>query len=49
MAEPEIVATHAVLGPEMADDGLDGGPAAQFALDLWRHASLLAGDEDPEL
>ena len=47
--EPEIVAAHAVLGLEMADDGLDGGPAAQFALDRGRHASLLAGDEDPEL
>ena len=31
----EIVAAHAVLGFEMADDGLDGGPAAQFALDRW--------------
>lgn len=31
------------------DDGFDGGPAAQFALDLGRHPSLLAGDEDPEL
>jgi len=28
--EPEIVTAHAVLGFEMADDGLDGGPAAQF-------------------
>jgi hypothetical protein len=26
--EPEIVAGHAMLGFEMADDGLDGGPAA---------------------
>jgi hypothetical protein len=26
-----------VLGFEMADDGLDGGPAAYFALDLARH------------
>ena len=49
LAEPEIVAAHAVLGLEMADDGLDGGPAAQFALDPGCHASLLAGDEDPEL
>jgi hypothetical protein len=47
--EPEIVAAHAVLGLEMADDGLDGGPAAQFALDLRRYPSLLAGDKDPEL
>ncbi len=33
----------------MADDGLDGGPAAQFALDAGCHSSLLAGEEDPEL
>src|SRR6266576_4094356 len=49
VSEAEIVAAHAVLGFEMADDGLDGGPAAQFALDLRRYASLLAGEEDPEL
>src|SRR5436189_1937006 len=47
--EPEIVAAHAVLGFEMADDGLHGGPAVQFALDLWRPPSFLAGEEDPEL
>src|SRR3981081_1499310 len=47
--EPEIVAAHAMLGFEMADDGLDSGPAAQFALDPGRHPSLLAGEEDPEL
>src|ERR1700682_6742014 len=46
---PEIVAVHSVLGLEVADDGLDGGPAAQFALDPGRHPSLLAGHEDPEL
>ena len=45
----EIVAAHAVLGFEMADDGLDGGSTAQFALDPGCHPSLLAGDEDPEL
>lgn len=28
LAEPEIIAAHAVLGLEMADDGFDGGPAA---------------------
>lgn len=49
LAEPEIIAAHAVLGLEMADDGFDGGPAAQFALDVGRHPSLLAGDEDPDL
>lgn len=47
--EPKIVAAHAVFGLEMADDGLDGGPAAQFALDLRRDPSLLVGDKDPEL
>jgi hypothetical protein len=47
--EPGIIAAHAVLGFEMADDGLDGRPAAQFTFDLGRHPSLLAGDEDPEL
>ena len=41
VSEPEIIAAHAVLGFEMADDGLDGGPAAQFALDLRCHPSLL--------
>ena len=46
---PEIVAAHAVLGFEMADDRLDGGPAAQLAFDLGCHAPFLAGDEDPEL
>jgi hypothetical protein len=46
---PEIVAAHAVLGFQMTDHGFDGGPAAQLALDPRRHASLLAGDEDPEL
>jgi hypothetical protein len=34
-----------VLGFEMADDGLPGGPAAEFALDPGRHPSLLAGGE----
>jgi hypothetical protein len=38
-----------MLGPEMADDRLDGGPAAQFTLDGGRYPSLLAGEEDPEL
>jgi hypothetical protein len=33
----------------MADHGFDGRPAAQFAVDLGRDASLLTGDEDPEL
>ena len=38
-----------MLGFEMADHGLDGGPAAQLAFDPARHPTLLAGDEDPEL
>ena len=47
LAEPEIIAAHAVLGLEMADDGFDGGPAAQFALDLGRHPSLRKRVGDP--
>jgi hypothetical protein len=46
---PEVVAAHSVFGFEMADDRLDGGPAAQLAFDLGCHAPFLAGDEDPEL
>lgn len=38
-----------MLGLEMADDGLDGGPAAEFTLDRRRYPSLLAGEEDSEL
>ena len=45
----EMVAAHAVLGLEMADDGLDGGAAPGLALDLRRHAPLLARGVDPEL
>ena len=45
----EVVAAHAVLGLEMADDGLDGGAAPDLALDLRRHAPLLARGVDPEL
>jgi hypothetical protein len=48
LTEPGILAAHAVLGFEMADDGLDGGPA-QFALDLRFHPSPLPRDEDTEL
>ena len=47
--EPEIVSAHAMLGLEMADHGFDRGPAAKLALDLGRHPTLLAGDEDLEL
>ena len=34
------------FGLHVADHGLDGGAAAQFALDGAEHAALLAGDED---
>src|SRR5882724_4418681 len=37
--EPEIVAAHAMLGLEMADDRLDGGPAAEFILRIGGHVS----------
>ena len=47
--EPEIVSAHAMLGFEVADDGFDGGPAAQLTLVLRRHASLLPREKDPEL
>jgi hypothetical protein len=33
----------------MSDHGLNSGPPSHFPFDLWRHAALLAGDEDPEL
>jgi len=38
--EPEIVAAHAVLGLEVADDGLDGRSPSHLALDLRRHAPV---------
>jgi hypothetical protein len=34
------------FGLQVSDDGLDGGAAAQFALDGTEDAALLAGDED---
>src|SRR5260370_35552855 len=49
LAVAQIVTAHAVLGFEMADDGLDSGPSAHLTLDLRRDAQLLAGAEDPEL
>ena len=33
-AVSEIIAAHAVLGLEMADDRLDGGPPLELAFDL---------------
>ena len=38
----KIIAAHAVLGLEMADDWLDGGAAPQLAFDLRRDPALLA-------
>ena len=34
------------FGLQVSDDGLDGGAAAQLALDGTEDAALLAGDED---
>jgi len=42
----EIAAAEMTLGFHMADHGLDGGAAAQLALDGAVHATLLPGDED---
>jgi hypothetical protein len=39
----EVIAAHAVVFFEVADDGLDGGPSFEFTLDLRRDAALLAG------
>ena len=45
----EVIATHAVMFFEMADDGLDGGPPFELALDLRCDAALLAARVDLEL
>ena len=45
----EVIAAHAVLGLEMADDGLDGGASLHLAADGGGDAADLAGDPDPEL
>ena len=37
------------LGLQMTDDGLDGGPPFEYALDLRREAALLAARADLEL
>ena len=49
MAAGEIVAVHAVLVLEMADDGLDGGAASHLTFDLRGDAALLLGGVDFEL
>ena len=43
----EIAAAKMALSLHMADYGLDGGTAAQLALDGAENAALLSGDEDP--
>jgi hypothetical protein len=45
----EVIAAHAVMFFEMADDGLNGGTPFELALDLRRDAALLAGRVDLEL
>ena len=45
----EVVAVHAVLGLEVADDRLDGGAAPHLAADILGDPAHLAGDPDPEL
>jgi hypothetical protein len=42
----EVAATEVPIGLHVADGGLDGGTAPQFAFDAAEHAALLAGDED---
>jgi len=49
VAALEIVPVHAVLGLDVADDGLDGGAALHLAADGGGDAADLAGDPDPEL
>jgi hypothetical protein len=38
----KVIAAHAVMFLEMADDGLNGGTPFELALDLRRDAALLA-------
>ena len=45
----EVIAAHAVMFLEMADDGLNGGPPFELALDLRRQAALLAARVHLEL
>jgi len=45
----KMISAHAVVFLEVADDGLDGGPQFEFALDLRRDAALLAARVDLEL
>ena len=41
------VAAQVAVGLAMADDGLDGGAAPEFAFDLTMDAAFLARFEDP--
>jgi hypothetical protein len=45
----EVIAAHAVVFLEVADDRLDGRASFELALDLRRDAALLAGGVDLEL
>ena len=42
----EVAAPEVAFGLQVSDDGLDGGAAAQLALDDTEDAALLARDED---
>ena len=42
----KVIAAHAVMLLEMADDGLNGGTPFELALDLRRDAALLAAGVD---
>ena len=42
----EVAATKVAVGLHVADGGLNGGTAPQFAFDAAEHAALLAGDKD---
>jgi transposase len=44
----KVIAAHAVVFLEVADDGFDGGTPCEFALDLRRGAALLAARVDLE-
>jgi hypothetical protein len=46
VAALEVAAAEVAIGLHMADHGLDGGTAAELALDLAGDAPLLSGDED---
>jgi hypothetical protein len=45
----EVIASHAVLGLEVTDHGLDRSTPLELAFDLRCNATLLAGGVDLEL